>query len=125
GEIAVPAGRWLDVPGAPAGSWTFAALELSPSWQGHVDPWLLGLPPILLETIDDRGTHRTVRILSETAPGGLLMAPFASNLDELAALWNAPAGLPRIVRFRLAGLGLPDVAALRVRWLAASPPASH
>ncbi|HSS49444.1 MAG TPA: hypothetical protein VLX28_10890 [Thermoanaerobaculia bacterium] len=125
GEIAAPAGRWLDVPGAAAGSWTFAALELSPGWQGRVDRWLLGLPPILLETVDDRGTHRTVRILSETAPGGLLMVPFASNLDELAALWNAPAGLPRLVRFRLAGPGLRVVAAVKVRWLAASPPPSR
>lgn len=125
GESSVPADRWLNVPNAPPGSWTFAALDLSPSWRGRLERWLLGLPPVLVETVDDRGTHRTVRILSETAPGGLLMAPFASNVDEMAALWAAPAGLPRIVRFRLAGPGLGSLSAVKVRWLARSPSASR
>ncbi len=122
GEVAVAAGRWIDVGGAPAaGSWTFAALDLAPSWRGRLERWLLGLPPILLETVDDRGLHRTVRILPETASGGLLLSPAASNLSELAALWSAPAGLPHIVRLRLTGPGLRDVSTVRARWLAGSP----
>jgi hypothetical protein len=76
GEVVAPAGGWLDVGGASApGSWTFAALNLTPSWRGRLDRWLLGWPPVLLETVDDRGHHRTVRILPETASGGLLLAP--------------------------------------------------
>jgi hypothetical protein len=122
--VALP-GRWLDVASVPAGSWTFAALELSPSWRGRLERWLLGLPPVLLETVDDRGAHRTVRILSETAPGGLLLAPSASSLTEMAALWSAPAGLPRIVRFRVAGPGLANVSTIKVRWLAGSPSPSR
>ncbi|HKI02776.1 MAG TPA: hypothetical protein VKK31_12430 [Thermoanaerobaculia bacterium] len=118
GEIVAAAGRWVEVDRAPAASWTFAALDVSLSWRGQLDRWLLGLPPLLLETVDDRGFHRTVRILPETAPGGLLLAPAASNLNELAALWRSPADLPRIVRFRLTGPGLRDVSAVRVRWLA-------
>lgn len=118
GEIVAAAGRWVEVDSAPAESWTFAALDVSLSWRGRLDRWLLGLPPLLLETVDDRGFHRTVRILPETTPGGLLLAPSASNLNELAALWRAPADLPRIVRFRLTGPGLRDVSAVRVRWLA-------
>jgi hypothetical protein len=125
GEIVVAAGRWLDVPSAPAGSWTFAALELAPSWRGRLERWLLGLPPVLLETLDDRGVHRTVRILAETAPGGLLLAPAASNLSEMAALWSAPAGLPRIVRLRVAGPGLADISAVKVRWFGATAPFSE
>jgi len=111
-------GRWVEVAPAPAGSWTFAALDLSPSWRGHLERWLLGLPPLLLEVVDDRGLQRTARILPDTAAGGLLLAPSVSNLDELAALWSAPARLPRIVRFRLTGPGLRDISAVRVRWLA-------
>jgi hypothetical protein len=120
GEIVVPAGRWIDVPVAPAGSWSFAALEISPSWRGRLERWLLGLAPLLVETVDDHGNRRTVRILAETAPGGLLLAPSAFNLNEMAALWSAPEGLPSVVRFRLAGPGLADVSAVKVRWLAAS-----
>ena len=118
GEIAAAPGRWIDVAPAPAGSWTFAALDVSLSWRGKLDRWLLGLPPLLLEGVDDRGLRRTARILPDTAAGGLLLAPSVSNLDELAALWNAPASLPRVVRFRLTGPGLRDVSAVRVRWLA-------
>lgn len=125
GEVTVEPGRWLEVPAAPEGSWTFAALELAPSWRGRLERWLLGLPPVLLETVDDRDARRTVRILGETAPGGLLMSPEVSNLSEMAALWSAPARLPRIVRFRPAGLGLNDVSAVKVRWLAASLSASR
>ncbi len=125
GGIAGAAGRWWEVPRAAAGSWTFAALELAPSWRGRLERWFLGSPPLLLETVDDRGAHRAVRILAETAPGGLLMSPSASELNGMAALWSAPGGLPRIVRFRLAGPGLPDVAAVKVRWLAGSPSASR
>jgi len=121
GEVFVSAGTWIDVPNAIGGSWTFAALELSPSWRGRLDRWLLGLAPLVMETVDDHGNRQTVRILAETAPGGLLLAPFASNLNEIAALWNAPASLPRIVRFRIAGPGLGDVSVVKVRWLAASP----
>jgi hypothetical protein len=118
GEIAAAPGRWVEIPPAPAGSWTFAALDLAPSWRGRLERWLLGLPPLQLEAVDDRGRQRTVRILPDTAAGGLLLAPSVSNLDELAALWSAPATLPHVVRFRLAGPGLRDVAAVRVRWLA-------
>jgi hypothetical protein len=110
GESATEPGRWVEAPPAPPGSWTFAAPDLSPSWRGRLDRWLLGLPPLELEAVDDRGRQRTVRILPDTAAGGLLVAPSASaisSLDELAALWSAsaPNGLPRIVRFRLAGPG--------------------
>jgi hypothetical protein len=125
GDVVAAPGRWLDVAAPTAGSWTFAALELSPSWRGRLEPWLLGLPPFLLETVDDSGNRRTVRILSETAPGGILMIPAVSNLDEMAALWSAPAGLPRIVRFRLAGTRLHDVSAVKVSWLAGSLSASR
>ena len=118
GETVAAAGRWIEVESAPTASWTFAELDIELSWRGRLDRWLLGLPPLQLETVDDRGHRRTVRILSETTPGGLLLAPSAFNLNELAALWNAPADLPRIVRFRLAGPGLRDVSAVRVRWLA-------
>ncbi|HSS78245.1 MAG TPA: hypothetical protein VLV54_16060, partial [Thermoanaerobaculia bacterium] len=120
GEIAVPAGTWIDVPRAIAGSWTFAALELSPSLRGRLDRWLLGLAPLLMETVDDHGNRQTVRILAETAHGGLLLAPYASNLNEIATLWNAPASLPHIVRFHLAGPGLGDATTVKVRWLAAN-----
>ncbi len=117
-EIVAPAGGWMDAGGAPApGSWTFAALDLTPSWRGRLERWLLGWPPVLLETVDDRGRHRTVRLLPETTSGGLLLAPAASNLSELAALWSAPAGLPHVVRLRLTGPGLRDVSAVRVRWV--------
>jgi hypothetical protein len=118
GEIVAAPGRWVEVPAASAGSWTFAALDLAPSWQGRLERWLLGLPPLLLEAVDDRGLRRTIRILPDTAAGGLLLAPSVSNLDELAALWSAPTTLPHIVRFRLTGPGLRDVAGVRVRWLA-------
>jgi hypothetical protein len=118
GEVVVAAGRWVEVGGAPAESWTFAALDLSLRWRGRLDRWLLGLPPILLETVDDQGLHRTVRILPETTSGGLLLSPSAANLNELAALWSAPADLPRIVRFRITGPGQRDVSTVRVRWLA-------
>jgi hypothetical protein len=118
GEIVAAPGRWVEVDRPPPRSWTFAALDLSPSWRGQLDRWLLGLPPLRLEVVDDRGLQRTVRILPDTAAGGLLLAPSVSNLDELAALWNAPASLPRIVRFRLTGPALRDVSAVRVRWLA-------
>jgi hypothetical protein len=121
GDIVAAPGRWLDVAAPAAGSWTFAAIELSPSWRGRLDRWFLGLPPVLLETVDDRGLHRTARILADTAPGGLLLASAVSNLSEMAALWSAPAGLPRIVRLRVAGPGLAGVAAVRVRWLEGSP----
>jgi len=117
GEIVVPAGRWLDVPSTTVGSWTFAALELSPSWRGRLGRWLLGLAPLLVETVDDHGNRRTVRILAETAPGGLLLAPSAFNLNDMAALWSAPEGLPRVVQFRLGGPGLAGVSGVRVRWL--------
>ena len=119
GEVVAPAGGWIDAGGAPApGSWTFAALDLTPSWRGRLERWLLGWPPVLLETVDDRGRHRTVRLLPETTSGGLLLAPAASSLSELAALWSAPAGLPHVVRLRLTGPGLRDVSAVRARWLA-------
>jgi hypothetical protein len=118
GEIVATAGDWIEVAKPSAESWTFAALDVLPSWRGRLDRWLLGLPPLLLEVVDDGGLQRTVRILPETSTGGLLLAPSVSNLNELAALWGAPADLPRIVRFRLTGPGLRDVAAVRVRWLA-------
>ncbi len=126
GESVMEPGRWVEVPpaaAAPAGSWTFAALDLSPSWRGRLERWLLGLPSLELEAVDDRGLQTTVRILPDTAAGGLLLAPSVaaiSSLDELAALWSAgaPDGLPRIVRFRLDGPGLRDVSAVRIRWIA-------
>ena len=45
GETVAAPGRWVEVPPAPPGSWTFAALDLSPSWRGKLERWLLGLPP--------------------------------------------------------------------------------
>jgi hypothetical protein len=118
GETVVAADRWVEVGRAPAESWTFAALDVSLSWRGQLRRWLLGLPPLHLETIDDRGHHRTVRILPDTASGGLLLAPAAFNLEEIAALWRSPADLPRIVRFRLTGPGVRDVSSVGIRWLA-------
>ena len=117
GEIATVPGRWVEVPPAPAGDLDLRRPGRLASWRGHLERWLLGLPPLRLEAVDDRGLQRTARILPDTAAGGLLLAPSVSNLDELAALWSAPAGLPRIVRFRLTGHGLRDVASVRVRWL--------
>ncbi len=117
GEIVTAPGRWLDVAAPAAGRWTFAALELSPSLGGRLERWFLGLSPIHLETVDARGVHRTARILPDPAPGGLLLAPSVFNLNDMAALWSAPATLPHIVRLRVAGPGLAGVSAVKVRWL--------
>jgi hypothetical protein len=116
GEVRGNAGRWIEVPGGSG--WTFARIHLQPSWTGRAERFLLGVPPVLLETVDDQGRRRTARVLPETAIGGLMMTPAPRNLDELAALWSgAPPG--KIVRFRFTGPGLRCFKReVRVRWLA-------
>jgi hypothetical protein len=119
GEARTEARQWIDVPAAGAGRWTFAEIELQPSWRGRVERLVLGVPPVLLDAVDDRGRRRTVRILPETAAGGLLMAPAPRNLDDLAALWGGGGSVPRIVGFRLDGPGLRCFKdEVRIRWLA-------
>ena len=120
GEARIETGQWIDVPaGFADGGWTFAAIDLEPSWAGRLERLLLGVPPVLLDAFDDRGRRRAVRILPETAGGGLLIAPAPKGLDELAGLWNGGGSAARIVRFRLTGPGLRCFAdEVRIRWLA-------
>jgi hypothetical protein len=118
GRARIEPGPWIDVPAA-AGEWTFAALDFEPSWSGRVRRLILGVPPVYLQVLDDRGGNRRVRILPETAGGGLLLAPLPKNLDELAALWSGGGSVGRIVRFRLTGPGVSYFGTpVRVRWLA-------
>lgn len=126
GQVVAKAGDWIEVPAG--GAWTFAEISLEPRWTGRLERLLLGVPPVFLRAVDGHGRHRTVRILPETAAGGLLMAPAPSNLDELAALWSGGNSAPRLVRFRLTGPGLRCFAdGVSVRYLAgslAAPPAA-
>ena len=123
GEVRSQGGQWIEVPASAASEeWTFAGIDLEPSWAGRAQRLLLGVPPVLLQAVDDRGRRRNLRILPETAGGGLLMAPASRDLDELAALWSGGGSGARIVRFRLAGPGLRCFAdEVRIRWLAGRP----
>ncbi|HEY2294918.1 MAG TPA: hypothetical protein VGM86_29795 [Thermoanaerobaculia bacterium] len=117
GEARAAAASWIDVPAA-AGDWTFAAIELEPSWTGRLQGLIFGVPPVYLQVLDADGEGRKVRILPATAQGGLLLAPSPKNLDELAALWNGGGSVGRIARLRLVGPGMSYFRApVRVRWL--------
>jgi hypothetical protein len=118
GEIRTRGFRWIDVPEAAPGEWIFAEVHLEPSWSGKLERLFLGVPPVHLQALDDRGRHRIARILPETARGGLLMSPAAKNIGEFAAVWFRQPDAPRNVRFRIGGPGLRCYQdEIRIRWI--------
>ena len=111
-------GEWIEVPPAVPGERLFAGIDLEPSWTGRLERRLLGVPPVFLQAVDDLGRRRLVRILPETAGGGLMMSPAPRNLGELSAFWKGEP-VEKIVRFRLEGPGLRCFQdEIRIRWVA-------
>lgn len=118
GEARIREREWVEVPEATPGEWIFAEIHLEPSLAGRIERLLLGVPPVYVQTIDDQRRRRLVRILPETATGGLLMSPASRNLGDLGAIWYRRPER-RILRFRIGGPGLRCFQReVRVRWVA-------
>jgi hypothetical protein len=118
GEARVKERQWVEVPAAVPGEWIFAEIHLEPSPTGRIERLLLGVPPVYVQTVDDQHRRRIVRILPETAGGGLLMSPASRNLGDLGAIWYRQPER-RVLRFRIGGPGLRCFRGdVRVRWMA-------
>jgi hypothetical protein len=119
GEVRTRGFQWIDVPQATPGEWIFAEIHLEKSWAGRLESLLLGVPPVMLQAVDDSGKRRVARILPETAGGGLLMSPASRHLRELGTIWYRQPGARSYVRFRIGGPGLRCFQdEIRIRWIA-------
>lgn len=105
GERKFRLGEPLEVPGGPG--WLFAELHIEPSARGKLAAAFWRVLPLFAETTYADGGKKSWRLVPATAPGGLLLAPAARNLPELAALWGTAGPRSGIVRLRIQGPGQP------------------
>ncbi len=104
GDLQFALGQPLEVPSSPGG-WLFADLHLELSTRGRLAAALWRVPPLFAETTYADGGKKTWRLVPANTAGGLLLAPAARNLHELAALWDHSAS-SGVVRLRIQGPGL-------------------
>jgi len=91
-------GEWIETP-APGRLWR-AYLEIRPTLWGRLAASCYHWPPVMADVVREDGSAITLRILPDTARGGLLMPLFPESAEEFASvLENRPRNLAR--RFRL------------------------
>jgi hypothetical protein len=105
GRRAARPGEWIPVPAT--GGYLFADVEVEPTPVARLTALAFRPAPVRLEVAFADGRTRRWRVLTDTAPGGLLVAPLPPRAERFAALWQGEG--PRAVRLRCLGSEVREV----------------
>ena len=111
-------GEWVGVPRTPG--FIFAEMRFELTWLGRLVKLLHRIPAGFIELKHGSGATERHRLNFETSTNGLLVQPFAANIESLPTLFRGADG-DRVVALRITGRATRYYGEeISVQWLARS-----